>query len=111
MKGIRQQKVGSLLVRTLSEYFRLEARNFSGALITITDVWTSPDLKTAKFYISIFGESTDKQKVLKEIQDKGATIRGFLGNTLAKQLRHIPELFFLLDESIDKQQEIERLLQ
>lgn len=68
-------------------------------LITITEVSTSPDFRSAKVFFSIMGNDEDKEKAVKGL----AAATGFMRRELAQRLklRHIPELTFCLDESIE----------
>ena len=109
-QSLRQKKVARLLERTLNEYFRVNAALFSGLMITVTEVLAAQDLKMARVYISIFGISVDKEKALVLVSSHGKAIRGYVGHQLGKQLQFIPELFFKLDDSLDKIAEIDRLL-
>ena len=83
---------------------------FRGALISVTVVRVAPDLSFAKVYVSIFAPSKDEKTLFESIQDKTKTIRQMLAQKVAKQLRIIPELAFYIDDSIEYQENIERLL-
>ncbi len=110
MDSIRQNKVNSLLQQELAEIFRQEARTLlPGGLITVTVVRVSPDLGLAKVYLSLFPVK-DKQVVLDNIRDNGHRLRGQLGQRIGKQLRVVPELHFHIDDSLDRAEEIDKLL-
>ena len=54
MESLRQQKVNKLLAKELAEIFRSESKSlFGGGFITVTTVRISPDLSSAKIYLSI----------------------------------------------------------
>ena len=109
MESLRQQKVSKLLAKELAEIFRSEARSlFGGGFITVTTVRISPDLSSAKVYISIMGK--DKDTVFKLVQDQNHVIRRKLGIIVGKQLRIVPELSFFIDDSLDYAMKIEELL-
>lgn len=109
MESLRQQKVNKLLAMELAEIFRSEARAlFGGGFITVTTVRVSPDLSSAKVYISIMGK--DKTTVFKLIEDQNKVIRRKLGLIVGKQLRIVPELSFFIDDSLDYAMKIEELL-
>lgn len=110
MDSVRQNKVNSLLQRELAEIFRQEARSLlPGGLITVSAVRVSPDLGLAKVYLSLFPVK-DKQAVLDTIRDQGARLRGLLGQAVGKQMRVVPELLFFIDDSLDRAEEIDKLL-
>ena len=110
MESLRQQKVNKLLAKELAEIFRAESRSlFGGGFITVTTVRVSPDLSSAKVYLSIMGNK-DKKAVFKLIQDQTNIIRKKLGLIVGKQLRIVPELMFYIDDSLDYAMKIEELL-
>ena len=112
MSETRQNKVARLLQKELGDIFQKESLTlFRCALISVTVVRVAPDLSFAKVYISIFAPSKDEKALFTSVQENAKVIRKMLAQKVAKQLRIIPELAFLLDDSIDYQENIDRLLQ
>jgi ribosome-binding factor A len=110
MEAKRQNKISRLIQKELGEILRKESKSlFYGALITVTSVRVSPDLSFAKVYLSIFNidKSTD---VLEAVKKNTKIIRYNLGNVVKNQLRIVPELVFLKDDSLDYIENIENLL-
>jgi ribosome-binding factor A len=113
MESLRQQKVNKLLAKELAEIFRSEARSlFGGGFITVTGVRISPDLSSAKVYVSIMTTASTKDKgvIFKLIQEQASVIRKKLGIIVGKQLRIVPELMFFIDDSLDYAMKIDALL-
>lgn len=112
MESLRQQKVNKLLAKELAEIFRSESRTlFGGGFITVTGVRISPDLSSAKIYLSIMATSgQDKTVIFKLVQDQNSVIRKKLGLIVGKQLRIVPELMFFIDDSLDYALKIDALL-
>jgi len=110
MESLRQQKVNKLLAKELAEIFRSGSRSlFGGGFITVTTVRVSPDLSSAKVYLSIMGNK-DKKVVFNLIESQNKVIRKQLGLIVGKQLRIVPELMFFIDDSLDYAMKIEELL-
>lgn len=110
MESLRQQKVNKLLAKELAEIFRSESRSlFGGGFITVTQVRISPDLSSARVYLSIMANK-DKATVFQLIQDQNHSIRKRLGMIVGKQLRIVPELSFFIDDSLDYAMKIDALL-
>lgn len=106
----RQLKVARQIQKDLSEIFRLRGMAFyGGAMITVTNVRISPDLAVARVWISVF-PSAKGQDVLGQVQAQTRTIRGELGHKMAKQFRIVPDLSFLIDDSLDYVDHIDELL-
>lgn len=112
MASIRQEKVGKLIQQELAIIFQQNSKShFHGAFITVTVVRMSPDLRSARIYLSFFAnKGTDKSELLDLIRSKTSLVRGFLGNRVGQQLRVVPELYFYLDDSLDYAQEIDEIL-
>lgn len=110
MDSVRQNKVASLLQHEMAEVLQGHGRDLlPGGLITITAVRVSPDLSVAKVYLSLFPVK-DKQAVLERVKGMGHRLRGELGHRVGKQLRIVPELLFYVDDSLDRIEEIDKLL-
>ena len=110
MDSTRQQKYNRLFQKEIGELFQREGYNFFGkAFVTVTNVKVSPDLGIAKVYLSIFG-SKDSAKVIEEIEKHYKEIRKLFGNQIRHQARIVPELKFFLDDSLDQQEKIEKLI-
>lgn len=106
----RQQKIGSLLQRDISDIFLKEASaSVAGALVSITKVRVSPDLSFAKVYISVF-PFEKSEAVLKSVKSSVSLIRGALGRRVREQLRIVPELAFHIDDSMEYVENIEKLI-
>ena len=110
-----QKKNSNRMNRVDEEYKReiskiidqdLKNPNITG-LISVTKVKTSPDLKSARVYISILN-SKSKKNTMQGL--KNAT--GFIRTELAKRvnLRYTPELIFELDETLEYGAKIDNIL-
>lgn len=110
MQSKRQLQVAGLIQKELANLIQ---QKFNGLvknrLLTITVVKMSPDLNLAKIYLSIF-PSTDGDKIIKEINANVSKIRFELGNVVKNDLRHIPELIFYIDDSLDYIERIDQAL-
>lgn len=107
---VRQQKVGRLIQKELSDIFQKDQRGVLGnAFITIMEVRMSPDLSLAKVYISMM-LAKDKKAMLEKLDLHKKEIRKALGDRIRNQARIIPELAFVIDEVEEKAQRMDDLL-
>lgn len=110
METTRQLKIARLIQKELAEYFR---GNFGlsdhNSIISVTQVRMSPDLSQARSYISVF-PSSKADEIVKLLEDQTKMIRYELGKKIGKQVRHIPELRFYVDDSLDYVERISDLL-
>lgn len=110
MDSVRQNKVNSLLQKELALIFQHEGRSLlPGGLITVSAVRVSPDLGVAKVFLSLFPVK-DKKTVIDLIKTQAHRFRGQLGMRIGKQMRIVPELLFYIDDSLDRAEEIGKLL-
>lgn len=112
MESRRQKKVAQLIQETLSEIFQKYGSNYyHHAFVTITSVNVTPDLLTAKVYLSVYNVADqDKHDIMDKITSHASEIRKQLGMKVRHQLRRVPELFFRLDNTLDEALKIEALL-
>jgi len=97
----RIERVNQLIRQEISELLQREVKDPRlGGLISITEVDTSADLKNARVYVSCLCGDEEKKELLITL----AAAAGFFRNELMKRLtlRHIPELEFRWDDSIEK---------
>ncbi len=110
MESTRQKRVSKVILQDLAIFFQRNASQFAtGGMITVTNVRISPDLGVAKVYLSIFAVD-DKEAVVKAIRQRSREVRKYLGGEVKDQLRVVPELYFYLDDSLDRIERIDELL-
>lgn len=78
-------------------------------MATIVKVVTSSDLSTAKLYVSVLGSDEERESSMLGLKKAAGYIRKELGKRL--DIRHIPDLVFILDKSIDYSIEIAKKLE
>jgi len=104
----RNQRMGSLILRTLNELLHFELNDPSLQDINLTSIDLSRDLSIAKIYFS----SIQFDKDIRAQKDGLNRANGFLRTKLARSIkvRHVPELRFFYDDSVNKAIEITRLI-
>lgn len=68
-------------------------------MTSVMAVEVAPDLKTCKAFISVLGNEDAKKATIQGLKNAEGYIRRELARNL--NLRHTPEIRFLLDESIE----------
>ena len=110
MESTRQQKVARLLQKELSDVLQTEGRNIYGnAMVTVTRVEVSRDMSYAKVYVSIYA-TKDKKAVFATLVSSGKELRFKLGQRVKNQVRVIPELNWIYDDTLDYLENIDNLL-
>ena len=106
----RQQKFSRLLQKELSEVFQRDIPHlFNNAFVTVTGVRMSPDLGVAKVDLS-FMLAENPGQLLDHINEHKGEVRGALGRRIRKEVRHIPELIFYLNENADYASRMDKLI-
>lgn len=109
MAKVRVGRVGEQLKKELSQIIQTELKDPGIGFVTVTGVDVSNDLSQAKVYISVLGTDEQKESTLKALS-RG---KGFLRSEIGKRvrLRHVPDLLFHFDSSIEYGSRIEQLLE
>ncbi len=111
MSSQRQLKYSGLIQKDLAEIFQRDSRHWIGkAFVTVMGVEMSPDLSYAKVFISLMLVD-DKQQFMKIMESKKKEIRGALGRKIGKQVRIVPELIFILDQTEQEAQKMDDLIE
>ena len=100
MSQLRIGRINEELQKELSQLIRtLKDPRVQDAMISITAVETTGDLRYAKVFVSVLQKDRSRD-VLKGLKSAGGFLRREICRTL--QLRYTPELVFELDDSITK---------
>lgn len=105
----RADRVSALIQEVLSELLTKKIHDPRLAMATITSVKMSSDLKMARIYFSIYGDSEKSEAACRGFE----SARGFIKKSLARRLglRYMPDLKFFCDESFEYGSHIDKLLE
>lgn len=104
----RIEQTNSLLLKEISIIISREINDPKLGFPTVTDVVTSSDYSCAKVYVSFLGKNYKKRDGLEALNHA----KGHIKSLLAKRvnMRKIPDLIFIVDDSLDKAERIENIL-
>ncbi len=105
----RTDRLGSLIKEVIADVILREVKNpHLPSLITVTSVDVTGDLREAKVYISVIGSPEKKAKAIATLNQAA----GFIATRASKQvvMRYFPALTFYLDETVEKQGQMEDLI-
>jgi ribosome-binding factor A len=97
-----------MIKESLSRVLVREIQDSSSGIITLTRVETSPDLKTAHIYLSIFGE-VDRDALLAMLEKRKGHLRKYVASEV--KLKYNPDLIFCLDPTPEYESRIDRLIE
>ncbi len=109
MPSRRVERLNEQFRAEISELIRRELRDpgLTG-LVSITTVDLSPDLRHARVYFSALGGEEERRRALAALQRAAGYLRHELAGRLT--LRHVPELLFRPDTSLERGERIMGLL-
>ena len=104
----RINKIDSILLREISMIISQEINDPKLGFPTVTEVDVAPDMNNAKVYVSFLGKNYMKRDGLEALR----RAKGHIKSELAKRvrLRKIPDLTFVVDDTLDKADRIEKIL-
>lgn len=105
--SVKIERIGSNLVKEISYILATEIKDEDIKFVTITDVKVTNDLSFAKVYFTVL-DDTKKETTLKALKNASGFIRKQLADRV--DIRHIPELQFVFDESIEYGKKIEDII-
>lgn len=108
MEYKRKDRVGDLLHHEISQLLLKGIKDPRIGFVTLTGVEVSDDLKEAKVYYSLIGTEEEKKAAQEGLKSSTGFIRSMLRKALT--LKHIPNLHFRFDSSLEYGDRIERLL-
>ena len=111
MESTRQKKIGITLQKDLTIILQklLKEGSMGSIIASVTKVRVSPDLSSAKVYISVFPVK-NTPVIFDLISQKKSEIRNSLGVLVKNQIRRVPELFFYNDDSLEHIDSIDNAL-
>lgn len=110
MREKRVQRIGEELRRVISDIIRSKIKDPRiPEIISVTNVIVTNDLSFAKIFVEIMGTKEEQEEALEGLN----SAKGFIKKEISTEvkLRQMPELIFILDETLDINQKMEELIE
>jgi ribosome-binding factor A len=109
MASDRMRRVNEAVREVLSARLAEGLKDPRIGFVTVTAVETSPDLRHARVFVSVLGDSEERARTLTGL----ASSHGVLQAGIARELRmkRTPTLEFVYDDSVDRSMRISELLE
>lgn len=104
---LRMDRVASLIKEEVGSFLSRDFRSAAG-FVTVTDVQMTPDLKTARIYVSILGSEAVREATLDQLEAFKPNVRHMIGTHI--RLKFTPAVQFFLDTTLDQVEKIDALL-
>jgi len=96
----RTERLGELVKEIVSKILREDVNDPRIGFVSITDVEFTEDLKFAKIYVSIYGDEEARKVAMAGLKSATRFIRANLAEKL--ELRTMPDITFIRDDSIER---------
>lgn len=104
----RSERVAGQMRRDLARLIQQEVKDPAVGFVSLSDVEVTRDLAHAKVFITVFEPERAKES-LQALRRAASFLRRRLGQEL--RLRHVPELHFVHDDSVEKGSHIDDLIE
>ncbi|MGB9178935.1 MAG: 30S ribosome-binding factor RbfA [Pyrinomonadaceae bacterium] len=104
----RPERVAEMLREEISEIVGFELEDPRVAMVTVTDVRLSENLRDARVYVLVEGTEEEAVKALSALRHAAPYVRKQVGFALS--LRHTPEIHFVRDTIEEQAARVDQLL-
>jgi ribosome-binding factor A len=102
------RRVNEVIREVLGGAIAAELKDPRIGFVTVTGVDTSPDLRTARVYVSVLGSQSEREQTLDGLRSAHGFLQGRINEEL--RMKRTPTLTFHYDESVERGARISRLL-
>jgi ribosome-binding factor A len=102
------RRVNETIREILGDAIATELKDPRIGFVTVTEVDTSPDLRSARVYVSVLGNEDERERSLEGLRSSHGVLQGKIAS--AMRIKRTPTLTFEYDESLDRGDRISRLL-
>ena len=104
--GIRVERVAERVRMELTTLLTRTVRDPAVSGVTITHVSMSPDLQLARIYYTVL-DGSNRHDTARGLRRAKTYLRRAIGQRI--QLRHVPELRFMYDETLEQQDRLAQI--
>ena len=104
----RASRLGETLKEEISQMIRADLKDPRIGFVTVTSVEVADDLGHAKVFISVLGDEQTSKDSMEALKRASGYVRSEIGKRI--RLRHVPEIVFKYDSSIQHGAHIAELL-
>ena len=104
----RMRRINQVIREVIGGAIATELEDPRIGFVTVTSVDTSPDLRSARVYVSVLGDDDDRERTLAALRAS----HGVLQSRIASEMRikYTPTLTFHYDEGPERGVRVSRLL-
>ncbi len=108
MPAARMRRINEVLREVVGAAISTDLKDPRIGFVTVTSVETSPDLRTAKVFVSVLGSEAEREASLAGLRSSHGVIQSRIA--AETRMKRTPTLTFHYDETIERGMRISRLL-
>ncbi len=108
MHQFRMKRVNEAVKEVVSQTIVEELEDPRIGFVTVTEVQTSNDMKSAKIFVSVMGDEETRRHTLEGLASSHGVIQSKIAHQL--KMKNTPTIDFVYDESVDTMFRIDELL-
>jgi ribosome-binding factor A len=109
MAGARMRRINEVLREVVGAAIAGDLSDPRIGFVTVTSVETSPDLRTAKVFVSVLGDEEQRAATLEGLRSSHGVIQARIA--AETRMKRTPTLRFHYDETVEKGIRISELLE
>jgi len=109
MPGPRMRRINEVLREVVGAAVSGELSDPRIGFVTVTAVETSPDLHTAKVFVSVLGDEEEREETLSGLRSSHGVIQARIA--AETRMKRTPTLTFHYDDTIEKASRVSELLE
>jgi len=109
MPGARMRRVNEAVREVISTHIAGEdLKDPRIGFVTVTGVETSPDLRSARVFVSVLGQEAEREAALEGLRSSAGFLQAQVGTEL--RMKRTPTLEFVYDDSVERGMRISEIL-
>jgi len=108
MAGSRMRRVDGVMREVIGATIGGELQDPRIGFVTVTDVQTSPDLRSAQVHVSVLGTDAEKESTMAALRAAHGVIQRAISSQL--RLKRTPTLQFVYDDSVERADRLTRMM-
>jgi ribosome-binding factor A len=109
MAGPRMRRINEVLREVVGAAISSELSDPRIGFVTVTSVETSPDLRTAKVFVSVLGDAEEREATLSALRSSHGVIQSRIA--AETRMKRTPKLTFRYDDTVEQGIRVSELLE
>src|SRR5918997_2168947 len=108
MAGDRMRRIDEVLREAIGSAIASDLEDPRIGFVTVTSVDTSPDLRSARVYVSVLGDEQERESTLAALRSSHGILQAAIARSA--RMKYTPKLSFFYDEGPERAARLGRLL-